>query len=641
VSSNPAPTQGSVIQEPPGRFISALEHFFSVASFYPADHSLCREAGDPLMHALEDLASGQPGVTISSGPEGLFLNRHRLRPESPGVALFQKLLGSLGVQRMELSRDLSLDDVHQTVRALNQARLEAESTATLTTLRLQDLPPSVKVVQREFGRGRFKLGGHMLTSDLGGKLDDLADRIQDLEWSDEMKEEFRQQTQAFLARTIERMDRRPRNQHAQDHRSRRSLEEVLLMGATALSHAIRKAGTSGERPNLTRLFRNAAESLALASDTDSVELILEVMNETVGLDLSQPEEDLQEKWIRDDTVYAHPAAELAKRLPRQEAPEITASILEGCLAEEKRTLQMALLGTGASGPWTERVAGELAAGIDRPQSPASLDRLMFALGALLDGGDRRPIDHLLPHILPGLARFAGERLAAFFGEEVGVEPADRLVLIWPHLVGLLLRPKAPANTELRKALVRLVSALPAREARQEAHRLDYLEVVRRGQFGPAIFQLPLVRTRHALRALLSGRQGSVVVQRLQESWAGRPPHPLAGLAGRVLGEYQLDDLPVYHALLQGNGRLDPGEPEAEEFGRRLQACLENLDRGKREADWVGVAIEQLGCLGHTPAVSLLRRIQKERKLGLLPVWPAVCREKAAQARAALAEGGAE
>lgn len=641
MSQNAGPFSSATAFEAAATFVSALEQFHSVASFYPLDHGKCREAAGPLYRALE--AIPVEGTALSLEPAGadLRLEGQTLTAETEGVDFLVQLLDTLGIQRLELPRRPNLEDLHQAVQALNRLKLEADSAVSLRTLDPRGIPETITVVPREFGWGRFRLGGSLdLPSELGEKLDTLAERIDQLNWPDERKEELRRQTETFLARTVERLDQQQLNRNTPTAGSPSSLEDVLILGADAIRQALDKWPRSGDAPNLYHLFQEVGRSLALAATTDAVDLIMDVLHETAGVDFQQPDEPVSPGWKRDDTVYAHSVAELRERLPRSPDAEAVCVDLDPAplkrdLETETLSLRMALMAVGVAGPGGEKLGRTLARELDRPFSTQTSERLFTALENLLREGDRRPVDSLLPYLLPPLARFAGEDLALFLSFEVGVEKVERLALIWPHLVGLLLAPRVPAHKELRRVSVQLISALPALAAAQEAHRLDYLEVVRRGKFGSAIFSLPPARTGNALRALLTGRQAVTAGRRIRAAWTHKPPSALAGLVATIGGEDDPAWREACRIVLAHPETLDLPLEEAAVISGFLRPAIAAVGDTNRGASWLPSALEQLGLLGDRQAIPILRRVVEERKLGLIPAWPGPCRQAAREALEAL------
>ena len=620
--------------------LSSLERFYVAATFYPPAHSRCRGALKDLNSHLDRVLAEDEPLVLEPAHGGCRVQGVFVDLDHPGVRFCLDLLDSMGIARFELDRNTPMKQLHETICTLNSLKLESGSSLHFHTLDFSALPASVRVVQRQFGRGRADLVGKaLLPGDLNRRLDSLTSSLDGLSWTEARKQEFRRKAETFLIKTIERMDLSGHDQLAQSSLGRRSLEEVLDLGASAISRAVDLLGFEDTGEDIENLFRNAADALALAQDADSVELMLEVLQESPGVPDDKPGLGDGEIYRRDDTEYARSLDDLVAAVHRLQARSPSASLMAEAPDREVMAICLQLLADGVDATFDLGIRSRVSRAVSGPVSSQLLADLEAALEVLIAGGDRRPIDAVLPLLLPRMIAMGSERFAGFLGRQAPPGDPDRLALLWPHLVGLMLQPNPPADPVLMGTVGRLLASMPARHQDQECQRLNHLPMAETSEIGDGLFRLPPDASRHVLKTLLTTRLGIPTGKALYRHWSREAPSDLVRVLVAILGPYMGGHRNLYCGLLDNPDPDGQPAPFRQRASSILAEAIRKQGRTDQQAAWLPVAIECLGRLGQNEFAPLLRDILGRRRLLVLHAWSGECRASARTALQSLTYGG--
>ena len=617
--------------------VASFERFYSAATFYPPVHTKCREALQDLNGQLAELlGTGQP-LVLEPREGGVLVQGEFLDQGIQGAGFAFELLDTLGIARFELDRDTPLEQLHQTIRTLNNLKLESESSLQFHTMDFSALPRSIRIVQREFGWGRMNLEGiSQQSGGLKSKLDLALSTLREKGWSEERVDEFRQRVEETLARVIERVDRSHKDLHTQSALGRRSLEEVLELGASAISRAVDLLGPEEDDQDIRKLFRNATDSLSLANDSRSVQVMLEVLQE--GEDEEDGGLEDEEPHRRDDTEYSLSAADLVARLHGIRAGSSRVDLAQAEAGGEILAIGLQMLTGGVPADLESEVKARVSQAVAGMNGPRAFQALGGTLDSLLGVGDRKPIDAILPWLLPVLARRDQDRLAIMLEKHTATLEPGRLALLWPHLAELAVQLGQPAGPHLSEVLARALAALPGEQREQESGRLRAAVFCSKADALEKLFQLPGEASRLVLEVLLGSSRGAKVGARLHRLWSRRAPSDMTRILIELLGPFRGEHRGIYLGLLQHSGPEHPSPAFRREATRILALGLKKTAAADRNSARTIKSIELLGRLGQPAAEPILRAIVQEKKMRLFPVWPGACRSRAHRALAALAGG---
>lgn len=621
----------------PASLLEALDRFYSSASFYPADHTQCQNSLTELYKAIDANVPSGESLILEPAPTGLCFQGSVLDQTHLGSENLLKLLDTLGIARLTINSKASFEDLHSMVSTLNTLKLEASSTLGFSSISFKGLPPSVKVVQRKFGWRQLNLGlDNTLTEKLLQQMNQLMDLIEQQPWNDARKEEFRLQTENLLVKSTQRTD----SSLVRSAQGQRSQEDALTLGASVVKSAISSLSGDDDPRSINQVFNQAAELFASDQDAGNMELLFEILRESSDDVEKKSTPDLNFPQS-DDTPYDQSIENLSAKVMQISSLASEPQIVSVDYSQEILSICLKMICGGLTDTHAQHLRKLLAKQLSPPIEQDKVETLEQAARRLVDAGDRAPVDQVFPLLIPHLLRNNGEALAQCL-ERVGpMDQPEKLAILWPHLVGLMLMPRPSRNRKMLNYLNEAITTLPAEMINEEAHRLDFLPAVQSGKMGTALLQWPLIESRPVLEALLAGKQGALMGQQLHRSWMDKAPNKLAGVLIRVLGPYVIKHQRHYRTILSFSSTGELGRDDRGELSKMIQNALTAMDDDARKAGWIVQAISELGQLGSPKCADFLEEIQNRKILGLKHAWTKENRTAARSAAQKISSGKME
>ncbi|MCC7014374.1 MAG: hypothetical protein IT454_17575 [Planctomycetes bacterium] len=417
-------------------------------------------------------------------------------------------------------------------------------------------------------------------------------------------------------------------------RPERALDEMLGVASRALKHVLSThlTPTSG-LSDLQHLFEAVEIASSVSPNDHSIESVVEVVRRAaldVRRELALGREamfDAQNHVEGDHEWSIDTLREAVDSLPRTEGPLPSADATDRS-AVIAVALQIVL---ASDAPSAELRASTLEL-LRRAASDAERSVLTSALRGWSESELRRHFDVTLQR-LTSLCGEADERVwidavlrACESGEPEHVEP------FWPHLAQRLVCGAPWKEPHLRERTIAQLARCPRHRLPAVAQRLGELPAIIAGRLATsfadqyddslAALYAMLVRMRHSdvyASALLA------MVRRRTLQWPG-------ALAFRVIDALGPSARALLASLFE-RGTLDDPSPETRVMAARLLAQrILDLPREGRAASWVVPGLEALGDIACDESRAALDHVIGERRLGLVPAWPAEHRRAAQAAR---------
>jgi hypothetical protein len=553
--------------------LNAWDRLLAIAALYPAQNTRFHEAAARWRAALRPVARADGSLCVEIGREERLAHEGVVQaPERVARCRLYPLLTGIGVEHMLLSLDIDAEALHQLLAILRETRQTADRAIGFQHAELPALPAGVTVKLRSFGSpGETLLGGAPLGSGEAGAAS--TQRSSGADIADVYNPHIG--VQSDLAR---------------------SLEDKLTAQATTLYHSL----TDGILP----------EALpAPAGD---------------GKSGHPPRKD---GTPRAEAAPPFDALQLCDRLARMEADAPFDTHLLGPSQPEWFAFLVQLAIAEDDGAATLRARAQLAQAMERDLGLQEIQILVAACEGLLATGDSQRVDALLPLLLDPLADRA-QGLEAVLAALVQGADAGRRELLWPHLADAFLRERiTPGLAQTTGADGEPALALPAELRPFVLARLEARPALQTGRLSSAIFRPLRAEMRPLLLVLLHSSRGSATGDQLRAALLeSPPPAPFAGLLA-LLGDYKPSQREFFRLLLGADDAAETAALGREAAALALQV-LQRLPRGERRRPDVGDALLALAAAPPGEADALLAAVLGERRLLLLPAWPAAARRLA-------------
>ena len=596
-------TAGALYPDGHGRFTAAVAEYREAAAAAGGTRAVLLEVDERVLRIQ--------GQAVGAGQRGL----DRL------LGLFDKL----GILQIRIDADAPPAALHLLATRLLRQRREADANGHLKQAAFDGLPAQVTVVPRTF-RKRW-------SDDIDGRYLPVLEAV-----LDEIEAAFSDRSTGQAARgTLERMFRVFLARSDEDGEAtlcapedRAFFESMIGSGPQALCRALRAIiARDGDLASLEELFDDSHEALASAAAQSALQLLLDAM---AGSDRAREAESAEPEARRvdDDSAYAIPLVELQAAFDAIAAETPPAAVLGAADLREEISIHLAILALGAAPAVARQALAGLWHAIGRVRTSVDREFLREKALSLLETADTELLDLVLPRLAGPFRDRGVDDIADYWGS-LAAGGAEKVALVWPHVVTELLRTEPETAMRGLSLLQSLATMPPPERMLREAARFESLSTFLASSFNQALFYRPRPVLYPVYAALLRTSLGPTFGQWLHEGWSRQPADTAGGLLTRIRGPYRPDERDIYDAVLaHGQTETDGGPPRA--LLDAVHLAVDRLPAGRRNEEWVPVAILVLGQWSPASSRRLLERIAGERRLWLLPAWPRACRRAARLAR---------
>lgn len=624
-------------REDDAQIVAALDRFFSLCTLYPADHIRIVEARNEFQQNVVEVIGKSGTLHIEGAREGLFVHSQVLGVEYQGVRRFQEILHSIGINRIEILPSASAEDLHRLASLLLKYKHQAEASQGFRQFEFPDLPPTVRIAQREFGKRQGRASGNALGSErIEAAIESTLRILEERDIGEEKLETCQRIIEKVLTKVVERVELESPSSGASSMCFDRSLDDMLELGVHAIQHAMTELlPDDGKIDDLRNLFESAEKAVALSDDRESVELLIDVLRQASRESMYEEERDAPKGDEGNESGCELSLEELRKSL----ADFVASAAPFRSLKPKDRGEHLSILAQLLFHYPTPKVLAAIGSELSRSLSGKLLPRerhvLLSACRQLLGQPDKALVDRSLPLVLKPLRLSKSESLARFLLDLDEPSSPGARENIWPHLVNEVLLGLEGEKGKLVQELHRLAADPPEQIMFQEIPRLERLDAMRERLFSKKIFHPPVMELFPLFTVLLSSDQSVMIGSFLLNGFQTNPPDWTGSEALAFLTEYDPGHRAFFVRLLREAREAQKSRILQHLAGKIIIEGLPSLPEERRDESWVPGAIRALGVLEIREAVPHLQEILDARKFFMLPLWPAACRRSAREALLAL------
>mgnify|MGYP000853810645 FL=1 len=210
-------------------------------------------------------------------------------------------------------------------------------------------------------------------------------------------------------------------------------------------------------------------------------------------------------------------------------------------------------------------------------------------------------------------------------------PTEAIARLWATIVNeMLLVGRSAEQRQLFAELARLVAAVPVASIREELLQLEEMAAVKGRRIAADIFDSEVKEAYPVYAALLRTSTKTAIAARLLHSLGATSPDWFIAALAPLLDPSRQEHLQLLHAYLQAAPRGQFPTPLRILAGQVVVERLPQIDEAARTEPWLAATIEATRELQVEGTRELLERIVSEKKMVVVPRWPAACRQAAAQ-----------
>jgi hypothetical protein len=639
-------------------FMSAMQRLFRIGVYYPAGHTILDQATDRFLALLHSLAQDKYFVRIEDDGKNLLLERIRLNDSQPAIADFRRLMAALSITSIEISRDISREDLHVFLRQMIASRSQGINTKQFSVVEIPELPASVAITQKEFlarGSGTDQERLDAVTKNLDAFFDALASHGLTEEQIDQCRSLL-----ASLASHMERMSIRPDSLsygkisvRPEDLAIRNisvkpedlPAENPVVMSddlpyatwddvALLLAHAVQgkplvtRSSSHGNLDMLATILNNLEKEAKDRKSREAINLLVSIIKKPVIR--PQGEEGEGAPLAHRNPILAGvTVAELQKFTDANRLNKaVLAKIQE--IPSENETLsvlmQLALgkLSLHNQTRFAQFLNDIFAAGI----KDKTWDILGNGLLSIIRAGNQTNLTVAIRLITESLRRLGNAEPLALFLKTMRFCLGAEENVLWPFAVNELLVCGSSGNIDNYRQLCVQLARMPWKDMVLALPVLQNLNAFQRGQVAPDIFaeMSPSIYPLCAflLRTPIAPQIGPGVV-------AGLKSFPTDRLIKAVAPLLDIS-IPEHKVFL--DGYLRHPHPKEPTDGLKIMAGniiverLAVLPQEQRDQSWLPDAIGAMVEFQGSGVRDLLNQIVTRRRMFFIPEWPSACRKAA-------------
>ena len=611
--------------------VGKFDRLFNTCSIYPAGHVRFGGAERSFREALIKAVGGDRMLCIDGDRESLLVQSHEVSRSFPEVEHLHGILTSLGIARVEMDTAYTRQDLYDFITLLLRHRHEVEAARSFRQFEFKDLPPAIRVFQREFGKRVSNVSGRTFRNEqIGAAVENSLEALEGHNLDEEERAACQRWVENVFTKVADRFEVGAAPRSGSKGAFTRSLEDVLGLAANAVQHAVTEM-FSGNRQagDMQHLYGAAEKAVAFSENEDAVKIMVKVLQHASRDAAENSKSTARENSGGDDCGYNLSLPELRRSLAECAALAEPVDTLE---SEDRSEHLSVLLQILLDYPTPKVLAGigrELNRFLSGDLQTRERSVLSAAIHELLGRMDYALIDRSLPLLLRPFRRLRS--VSDFLLNICRPSSLPELEAIWPHMVNEILMGLEGEGSVKVMELHRQAVGLSEAGMREEVLRVECLEAIQENRFSRQIFRPPIPELFPIFAALLSSSRTAAIGQFLLKGLQTHPPGWAGAEALLFLKEYNTSCQEFLIKLLHDHSKKGVSKGLQRMAAAIIVDALDSLPEDCRVEPRVPKAIRALGSLSFRKVEPILLKVLKSRKYLFLHTWPAACRRSARQA----------
>jgi hypothetical protein len=611
-------------------FIEAFYRIFKVGVYYPNGHVVLDQSASACIQQLREISPSLKCVKIEVEQNGLLIETVKMPETLRSVKGLHLLLAKMGIRTIEIERSISLKELLYFVKNVLIWRSQIETTQSLINFNIVDLPPGIRLEQLEFLVDDRSILQEASENDHRHSLDDLCISLE----KQGLTKQQVQQCRGFLEKISESTEGTADSFKGFPNATWDDVQTLLYEIATG-SYSLDEQGITAVASSDIDVISAVFESLALShSDKKSKETIRLLMSHLAGSNTGQfkpVKESVQPKiklrqLLNDDQTIS--ISELKTFVFENNIPLKILEQTNSVDSSEEMSIILQLIASEPDKQLRENLEQKLKTNLRSKLTDRVKNVLVGGIKNLADLGDFGSCRDLLTLVLHTLRDFESHGSLDFVVELWNKMPQTMQLLIWPFVVNEFLVVGEGKNKESFCEATRVASQMHIGGMKSLCSQLEELDAFQEKLVAPSFF-CPKYIFSYILFAFLFGTSlGDIIAEKVVSGLLLEPQDKLFAAVGPLLEITTASHLNFIQSYLIQAHLGEPPLSLKMAAGQIILECLQNISEEEKELPGLPKAIAAMAGLYVKDMESMLYKIVKERKMGILPTWPKNCRKAA-------------
>ncbi len=612
-------------------FLESLQRIFKIGTYYPAGHSVLDQAVHLFQHNLQKISVAKRSASIESQGEIMLVEGRELVVLSSAVRELQKLFRDLGIGRVEIDRTISLADLQQFARTLLLGRSQLHSVKQFTPAKIVDIPSSMRLVQKEFLVDEASIFIESRSDEEGQNIESIFQLLADQGLDRGQITRCRD----FLNSLTKRFTSRPMSLRGLPAVSWHDVCDLLVKVVSTACHPGDQSGKTFAHNDLNALsaiFNGLRQELVDQESRDTINLLVTVFNRghLANQSVVAGADDKKKGLRATDNATDMTIFELQEYVRINSSDARIIEKIKQVVRHDELALLLQLLQYRQDAEVAEGIRRAIRNILATSLSPREVDVLikgvlaltqcqeteLFSEGAAFLALQMRNTKNYSP--MPFLVMLCNQ-----------LQPAFK-IRIWPTVVNeMLATGRQVEQQRLFAELASVAAELPVDAIREQLQELEKMDALMERKIAVDIFD-PEAKSAYPLYAvLLKTSMRMPIASRVLSSLGAAPQDWLIEAVAPLLQLGKQEHMNFLYAYLTVAGQNILPVRLRVMAGNLVIEQLPELGEAERNEDWVLKTIAGTGQMQVEGTRELLERIIVEKKMVVVPKWPASCRRAAA------------
>jgi hypothetical protein len=608
-------------------FLESLHRIVKIGIYYPAGHKVLDNAAEQFQRNISGIADINRSAHIRLQGETLFVEGYEISTMTHALFEFRKIMLDLGIGAIEIDRAILLHELLQFVRSLLLGRSQLKGIKEFTKAEIVNLPPSVRIIQREFlvDENAAPTGGDDEDPEQG------LNTVFHILAEQGLERDKIEQCKKFLNNLSRRFSRQPLSVKGLPAVNWNDVQGMIIK---VVSSDYQLSDNSGEVFAQTELniLSSIFHGLGEAEDKESqetIDLLISVFGGSTFKKQNLHDGPDRQKRLRSaDHIPVQTIDRIQSFVKENFIPRKTLEKINRIDHSEELAILLQLLQFRQSPAVESKIRQNLRHILTTPLNVLEIEILTMGtrhLAACTDVDRFYDAMQFLSILLRNAKNLSSQQFLVAVCRKISPEAQS---LLWPILVNEILASGRSVDPRVFAELV-LIAAGPAGSKMKERWpELEALDCFQEKKIAPDIFDPELKNAFSLYAFLLETTLKRQIGARILSSFAESPPdwliEAVAPLIQLTIPQHskflQIYLLVAQQKELTVNLRVAAGS-------LMVQQLPEISEQQMNEA-WVVKTIQATPKMQTPETRKLLERIIGEKRLYIIPKWPNVCRRSA-------------
>lgn len=611
-------------------FVESFYRVFKIGIYYPVGHVVLDQAASKCIQQLREVALKASTIEISIDKTDLFVDEEKILDNLAAKKELHHIFYNLGVRKVLIDRTVAHNEILTFVKSLLNWRMELESTQSIISFKVDDLPPSIRVQQQEFVVDEASIRDEAVENEGSEKLDQLCASLGEQGLSEEQVGQCRDLLLTFSkVSTSKRIDLNGFPNATWD--DVQGLLYQIVTGAYSQETGQFRAIAKNDINVLSSIFLGLERGLVDAQSKETIQFLVSHLTGRGEVEESYKKEErmvTSQKVLKRYERDKLPIPEIKKYVYENNIPVSVLGQLTQADRSEQLSIYLQLIVSSKKRELVEQIIESVQKIISTDLNEREYDVLIGGVKLVADFGSIDLFGHIFKLVLRTLRESHTGRSLEFIVDFWAKMPHTSHLLLWPYVVNELLVVGMDEKKKSFLEVLEIASHMHRDGMKSMKPQLEGMEAFNQTEIADAVFRPSYIYSYPLYAFLFETSIVDTVSEKVLESLKKEPQdHLMEAVAPILLLEQKHHAQFLYNYLLQAHQKEPPLSLKMA-GGEIILDHLKNITDEQRESEFIEKIILATSSFYTKGIKEMLGKIISEKKAVVVPVWPKKCRKAA-------------